>query len=201
VRWSQFAYENTWDDQMTDFESYSAGRSSLILRLTDQLSKKQLRWFPKRVDRESMIYKEAAMANHRRDHRHFREGGGLRSRCLLAVQTAGSRRRAKNVGLVRRRSSCAKDFVAMLEGARGEEPREIGGRAIDAPVPRGPADRDCSSGSADRPRAGRDIAPPVHIRPRNSGRGRSSCRSVPERGNAHTRTAGWRFHRRRPSRT
>ena len=69
--------------------------------------------------------------------------------------------------------------------------RSFAGRASDAPEPRGLADRDGSSGSADRPRAGRDIAPPVHIRRRNrSGRGRSSCRSAPERGNAHTRTAG-----------
>jgi hypothetical protein len=47
---------------------------------------------------------------------------------------------------------------------------------------------------ADRPRAGRDIAPPAHSRRRNrSGRGRSSCRSAPERGNAHTRRAGLAF--------
>ena len=69
--------------------------------------------------------------------------------------------------------------------------RSFAGRASDAPVPHGPADRDGSSGSADRPRAGRDIAPPVHTRRRNrSDRGRSSCRSAPERGNAHTRIAG-----------
>jgi hypothetical protein len=69
--------------------------------------------------------------------------------------------------------------------------RSFAGRASDAPLSRGPADRDGASGSADRPRAGRDIAPPVHSRPRNrSGRGHSSRRSAPERGNAHTRTAG-----------
>jgi hypothetical protein len=72
--------------------------------------------------------------------------------------------------------------------------RSFAGPASDAPVPHGPADRDGSSGSADRPRAGRDISPPVHSRRRNrSGRGRSSCRSAPERGNAHTRTAGPAF--------
>jgi len=69
--------------------------------------------------------------------------------------------------------------------------RSFAGRASDAPEPRELADRDGSSGSADRPRAGRDIPPPVHIRRRNrSGRGRSNCRSVPERGNAHTGTGG-----------
>jgi hypothetical protein len=69
--------------------------------------------------------------------------------------------------------------------------RCFAGRASDAPVPRGPADRDGSSGSADRQRAGRDIAPPAHSRRHSrSGHGRSSCRSAPERGNAYTRTAG-----------
>ena len=69
--------------------------------------------------------------------------------------------------------------------------RSFAGRASDAPVPRGPSDRDGSSGSADRQRAGRDIAPPAHSRRHSrSGHGRSSCRSAPERGNAYTRTAG-----------
>jgi hypothetical protein len=67
--------------------------------------------------------------------------------------------------------------------------RSFAERVSDAPVPRGPADR-AGSGSVDRRRAERDIAPPVHSRQRNrSARDRSSCRSAPERGNAHTRTA------------
>jgi len=69
--------------------------------------------------------------------------------------------------------------------------RHFSWRGRHTAVPRGPADPFWSLGSARRPRARTDVAPPPHSLWRSkSGRGRSSCRSAPEHDNARTGTAG-----------